>query len=244
VSDAWSLLQARKRSSGGAPVVTSIDGATDARTELSATSLENAAAKIANALRDEFDLEQGARVGLLLPLHWQRAAWCAGVWTAGCIVDLDADPTAVDLFVTTIDDAAAVSGQTRRDVAVVSLHPFGLPLSEPLPHGSFDVTLAVRQQPDAYLFEPPSGGLPAMTCAGRTMSQQEVLDVARMRADDWGLGAGGRLLASDGIDLLDGWLAALAVPLVADARVVLAHGVTDLDPLIDQERITARARPS
>ena len=223
--------------------MTSIDGATDARTELSATSLENAAAKIANALRDEFDLESGARVGLLLPLHWQRAAWCAGVWTAGCIVELAADPTAVDLFVTTIDDAAA-AGPTRRDVAVVSLHPFGLPLSEPLPRGSADVTLAVRQQPDAYLFEPPSGDLPALTRAGSTMSQQEVFDVARTRAADWGLGAGGRLLASDGIDLVDGWLAALAVPLVADASVVLARGIADIDRLIEQERITAQARPS
>ena len=224
--------------------MTSIDGATDARTELSATSLENAAAKIANALRDEFDLESGARVGLLLPMHWQRAAWCAGVWTAGCIVELAADPTAVDLFVTTIDDAAAVTGPTRRDVAVVSLHPFGLPLSEPLPRGSADVTLAVRQQPDAYLFEPPSGDLPALTRAGSTMSQQEVFDVARTRAADWGLGAGGRLLASDGIDLMDGWLAALAVPLVADASVVLARGIADIDRLIEQERITAQARPS
>ena len=224
--------------------MTSIDGATDARTELSATSLENAAAKIANALRDEFDLESGARVGLLLPLHWQRAAWCAGVWTAGCIVELAADPTAVDLFVTTIDDAAAVTGPTRRDVAVVSLHPFGLPLSEPLPRGSADVTLAVRQQPDAYLFEPPSGDLPALACAGSTMSQQEVFDVARTRAADWGLGAGGRLLASDGIDLMDGWLAALAVPLVADGSVVLARGIADIDRLIEQERITAQARPS
>ena len=224
--------------------MTSIDEATGARTELSATSLENAAAKIANALRDEFDLEAGARVGLLLPLHWQRAAWCAGVWTAGCIVDLDADATSVDLFVTTIDDAAGVTGPARRDVAVVSLHPFGLPLSEPLPDGSIDVTLAVRQQPDAYLFEPPSGDLSALTCAGRTMSQQEVLDMARTRAADWGLGTGGRLLASDDIDLIDGWLAAVAVPLVADASVVLARNIADADQLVGQERITARATSS
>ena len=224
--------------------MTSIDGATGGRTELSATSLENAAAKIANALHDEFDLEPGAGVGLLLPLHWQRAAWCAGIWTAGCVVDLEADATVADLFVTTLGEAATVTGRAHREIAIVSLHPFGLPITEPLPAGCVDVTLAVRQQPDAFLFEPPNGDLPALTWGGSTLTQREVLDIARVRASDWGVAAGGRLLVTDGIDLLDGWLAALAVPLVADASVVLAAGVADIDRIVAQEHVTARARPS
>ena len=87
VTDVWSLLQRRRRESAGAPLVTFLDAGTGERTELSAVSVENAAAKIANALRDEYDLGPGAAIGLRLPLHWQRSAWCAGAWTAGCVVD-------------------------------------------------------------------------------------------------------------------------------------------------------------
>ncbi len=83
VSDLWTLLQRRRREGAGAPVVTYVDADAGERTELSAVSLENAAAKIANALRDEYDLGPGATIGLRLPLHWQRSAWCAGAWTAG-----------------------------------------------------------------------------------------------------------------------------------------------------------------
>ncbi len=60
VTDVWSLLQRRRRDGAGAPLVTFVDAATGERTELSAVSLENAAAKIANALRDEYDLGPGA----------------------------------------------------------------------------------------------------------------------------------------------------------------------------------------
>ena len=122
------------------------------------TSIENAGAKIANALRDTFDLDAGAVVGVFMPVHWQRAAWCAGVWTAGCVIALDADPRSVDLTVAGPLEADALARGGNTDVAVVSLHPFGLPLTDALPPGAQDVTLAVRQQPDAYLFDRPSGG--------------------------------------------------------------------------------------
>jgi uncharacterized protein (TIGR03089 family) len=236
----WTLLQARKRTAGGSPLVTFLDGTHGGRTELSATSLENAAAKIANALRDEFDLERGATVGVLIPVSWQRSAWCAGIWTAGCILDLSGDPATADLLVAGPAEAGTLSDRSR-DVAVVSLHPFGLPIAEPLPAGAFDVTLAVQQQPDAYLFDPPDGGTAALRWDARTLSQGEVLDVARERASVWGLEPGGRLLADDRLDHLDGWLAALAVPLAADASVVLARGVADAARLVEQEQVTTTA---
>jgi uncharacterized protein (TIGR03089 family) len=242
VVDVWTVLQARKRAAGGAPVVTYVDGAGAVRTELSATSLENAAAKVANALRDEFDLAPGACVGLLIPVHWQRSAWCAGSWTAGLVVDPAPEPGSVDLLVVgpAQVNAALASGATG-EVAVVSLHPLGLPGTDPLPGGATDVTVAVRQQPDAYLFDPPAGTMPALRWQGRTLSQEDVLQLGRERAAAWGLEPGGRLLAGDGLDLLDSWLASLAVPLGADASVVLAHDVSDAARVIAQEHITATA---
>lgn len=242
MTDAWTLLQQRRRSAPGLPVVTHIDGRDGTRTELSAVSLENAAAKIANALRDEFGLEAGAVVGLRLPLHWQRAAWCAGVWTAGCVIDLESDD--VDLLVGGPLEAAAVGSAVTSPVAVVSLHPFGLPVEAELPSGAEDVTLAVRQQPDAYLYDSPSGAMAALRESGRTLTQDEVLRRGEVLAAAWGLAAGGRLLVDDRVaddSPLDAWLASLAVPLAADAAVVLASNVTDADSLARQERVTARA---
>lgn len=216
--------------------MTSINLPLNERTELSATSLENAAAKIANALRDEFGAEPGTVIGLHLPQHWQRSAWCAGAWTAGCIVaprSVDAD-----LLVASAELACDLAG---RDVAVVSMHPFGLPLTQALPAGAFDVTVPVRQQPDAYLYDPPSADYPALRIGDHGLSQAEVLEVAAARALGWGLSAHGRLLVAEDLEELDAWLCACAVPLAADASVVIVSGGTATDALIDNERVTASA---
>ena len=218
--------------------MTSLVPGTGERTELSATSLANAAAKIANALRDEFELDSGGRVGLHLPLHWQRACWLAGAWTAGCAVEPHG--VDVDLVVTGPAQAAELIAAGVPRVAVVSLHPFGLPITDPLPPGAFDVTVAVRQQPDAYLHEPPSEGDDALVLEGARLSQDVVLARAEASAAAWGLEAGGRLLVDEGTAEPATWLAALAVPLVAAASVVLVGG--DGIGLAEQERITATAR--
>lgn len=236
MTDIWTALQSRRRTGAGAPVVTFVDVTRAERTELSATSLENAAAKIANALRDEFDLSPGALVGLHLPAHWQRSAWCAGAWTAGCVVIPDG--TEADLVVCAPQSADRLAG-LGIDVCVVSLHPFGLPLTEPLPDGAVDVTIAVRQQPDAYLFDPPSTGSPALRISGETLDHAALLAVARSRGTAWGLAPGGRLLADDAVSGADAWLAALAVPLACDASVVLVHGGGA--GVAGQERVTASA---
>jgi len=137
--------------------------------------------------------------------------------------------------------AAALGGTTRAPIVVVSLHPFGLPVDAALPPGVADVTLAVRQQPDAYLFDPPTGATPAWRESGATASQQEVLIRARELAGAWGLGTTGTLLADERLAEADGWLAALAVPLATGASVVLASNVADLESVVAQERVTARA---
>lgn len=237
MTDVWSLLQRRRRDGAGAPLVTFVDADTGERTELSAVSLENAAAKIANALRDEYDLDAGATIGLRLPLHWQRSAWCAGAWTAGCLVAPGS--AEADLVVTTAAEATARAGTVPR-LAAVSLHPFGLPIAEPLPAGVDDVTLAVRQQPDAYLFDPPTATTAAFRTHDGVLDQAGVVELALARGAEWGLGPGGRLLVRDTAADEDGWLAALAVPLACRAAVVLVRGTGDTDRIEEQEQVTAR----
>lgn len=229
VPDIWSLLTGRVRTSGAQPLVTYLDAASGERTELSATSVANAAAKIANALRDEYDLEPGDRVALDLPMHWQRSTWSAGVWTAGCIVTDSA--TDAELIVTTVDRAT----ESPTPTVVVSMHPFGLPVSEPLPAGVTDATVAVRQQPDAWLYETPEASMPALEVSGRTLSQDELLAEARAL----GCSTGDRVLAADIPSPLTSLLAGLPLPLAIDGSVVLVAGSDAPASIRDQERVTA-----
>jgi uncharacterized protein (TIGR03089 family) len=220
-------------------MVTYVNPVSGERSELSAASLANSAAKIANALRSEFDLEPGAVVGLRIPPHWQRAAWCAGTWTAGCAIDVDT--VEADLIVAGPAEARTLAEAGARDVAVVSLHPFGLPIAEILPAGCLDVTLTVRQQPDAYLFEPP--GPDDLAIAGtRAATQGDVLQHAADLAERWDLSSGGRLLVDRLTRPEDAWLGAFAVPLVIGGSVVIVDGIGDGAELREQERITAIAR--
>ena len=84
----YAALQARVRRSPSAPLLTFYDLATGERMELSALSLDNAVAKTAGLLRDDLDVMPGDRVGVHLPLHWQRAVWwgASGCFRVGCFV--------------------------------------------------------------------------------------------------------------------------------------------------------------
>ncbi|HEX4249647.1 MAG TPA: TIGR03089 family protein, partial [Pseudonocardia sp.] len=77
------------------PLVTYYDDATGERIELSGTTLANWAAKTANLMRDECDLEPGARVAVLLPAHWQTLVVLLGAWWCGA--EVVADPAGADL---------------------------------------------------------------------------------------------------------------------------------------------------
>ena len=82
------LLDPYLTGSGAArPLITYYDDATGERVELSATTTANWAAKAANLLRDECDVEPGTPVAVLLPAHWQAAAEPAG---GGVALSLDA----------------------------------------------------------------------------------------------------------------------------------------------------------
>lgn len=241
--DAWSLLQSRVRSSGAAPFVTYVDAETGERTELSAISVANAAAKIANAIRGEFDCEPGDLLDLDLPLHWQWTSWCLGAWVAGVAVRPHAPPASDISVMITTPARAHLWDAERSRVVVASLHPFGLPVTEPLPPRVEDATVIVRQQPDAYLFDPGTGGTAALSVGDTRETQDEVLQSARGLADAMDVSPGDRLLVPADRADIDGWLACAALPLAVDCSIVIVRGSADaaaVDAIAQQEQVTAR----
>lgn len=237
------MLATRLRRRPGDPVVTYLDVTAGERTELSATSLANAASKIGNAIVDEFDLLPPARIALAMPAHWQFAAWCLGTWLAGCCVDLDFD-VEPDALVTDDPSFPANSWPGLRP-QVVSRHPFGLPIAEALPDTHDDVTLAVRRQPDAYLHAPGTLSDLALQSRDDSWDQAALVRAAEALADAWEVREGDRFLIDDHIGRVDAALACAVIPLARDASVVIAHGADDVARarIAEQERAKPAAAP-
>ncbi|WP_028923711.1 TIGR03089 family protein [Pseudonocardia acaciae] len=173
------------------PLVTYYDDATGERIELSGTTLANWAAKTANLLRDECDLEPGGRVAVLLPAHWQTLAVLLGAWWCGAEVvtgvDLD-DPVDVACC-----DADRLQSACAADVPVVvalSLHALGAGLAD-LPAGVVDFATEVRAHGDVFT---PDGDAGAAVLDGRGAA--EVLADARAAAAEAGLTVTSRVLTA------------------------------------------------
>ncbi len=219
----WTALTSRRARRGPQPLVTYLDTRGSIgieRTELSATSVENAVAKIANALREEFDLGPGSSVGLHLPWHWQRSLWWGGCAAIGAQVvpyghpgqvDLVAcAPSEVDALAAAVDSGSAVSA---REVLVVSLHPLGLPIVEPLPSGFLDATTIVRAQPDAFWpAEDPSLTALQVPVPDGALPGQRTLVAYR---------AAGRPIGDHRSASSEPWTWPLALPLAMDGSVVM-----------------------
>jgi uncharacterized protein (TIGR03089 family) len=188
------------------PRITYYDDATGERIELSAATLANWAAKTGNLLRDELGAEPASRVAVLLPAHWQTAAVLFGVWWIGADVVLGGSAADVALSTATRLDEADTTG--AREVAVLSLDPFGRPAPD-LPVGVTDYATAVRVHGDQIVAERHPG--PAL--AGRSVD--EVLAACQESATAKGLTAGDRVLSTATWDrpddVIDGLLAVLAV---------------------------------
>lgn len=89
------LLAREARRDGARPFLTWYDDATGDRVELSVATTANWAAKIANHLVDELDVQPGDDVLVDPAMHWTTAVVLLGAWTAGGHV-LFGDPPTVD----------------------------------------------------------------------------------------------------------------------------------------------------
>ncbi|WP_199439473.1 TIGR03089 family protein [Umezawaea beigongshangensis] len=189
----------------GQPLITHYDDAAGTRVELSRATIANWAAKTANWLRDEHDVEPGDRVAVLMPAHWQTAGVLLGAWWCGATVT--DDPAGAKVAVVAPGTAAAGAGA----VAVASLHAMGLGLGERRPEGTVDYLDEVRLHGDDFTpYSPVPGDAPAL---GRS-TVDELVAEARSRAEILEMGPDSRVLSTvewtlpDG--LLNGWLAVLA----------------------------------
>jgi uncharacterized protein (TIGR03089 family) len=135
----------------GRPLITHYDDDAGTRVELSRATVANWAAKTANWLRDEHDVEPGDSVAVLLPAHWQTAGLLLGAWWCGArVVGAGAGAKVA---------VVPPGGTADADVvAVASLHPMGLGAGAPV-----DYLDDVRVHGDDFTpWEPVPGSTPAL----------------------------------------------------------------------------------
>ncbi|MEN0135526.1 MAG: TIGR03089 family protein [Rhodococcus sp. (in: high G+C Gram-positive bacteria)] len=223
------LLDPILKNDPAGPRVTFYDDATGERVELSALTLANWAAKTANLLRDEFALEPGARVAVLLPAHWQTAAVLLGAWWAGAEVVLEPDADAEIALVTAqrLGDVEDVP-----EVAALSLDAFGRPVPD-LPVGITDYATSVRVHGDQ--FRPTVAG-PAL--AGKSVD--DVLAAALASAESHGITGTDRVLSVEAWDSPDALIDGLVAVFAAGASLVqVANPDTAAQARrVDTEKIT------
>ncbi|MGH3963762.1 MAG: TIGR03089 family protein [Pseudonocardiaceae bacterium] len=218
------LLGPLLRADPARPRITHYDDSAGSRVELSGATLANWAAKTANWLRDELDVQPGDAVAVLLPPHWQTAGVLLGAWWCGATVTTSpAGAVAVALCgIDRIADAASAD-----EIATLGLDALGMGIRV-LPPGVRDYTSEVRVHGDTFT---PGGPGPDTQALGA---------VARSRATELGLAAGDRLLCTTSWDMTVPGEVLLAV-LAADASLVQCTGTdpTALPARCAAERITA-----
>lgn len=215
------------------PLITYYDDATGERIELSGTTLANWAAKTANLLRDECDLEPGGRVAVLLPAHWQTLSVLLGAWWCGAEVVSSTDGADV---VCCDADRLDVALAAEADVVVaLSLHAFGAGLPG-LPVGVVDYATEVRLHGDAFA---PEHGAAGNALDGSAVA--ETLAAARKAADSAGLTEAARVLTTRDWSVADGLLEVPLAVLTAGGSLVQCRNATSdeaLDRRADSERVT------
>ncbi|WOC11158.1 TIGR03089 family protein [Gordonia sp. MP11Mi] len=193
------------------PLFTFYDEGTGERTELSAATLGNWAAKIANFLRDEIGVAPGDDVRVDLPEHWQSAAVLLGTWWAGARVlvgDTGGDPRVV------FTDAARLDAHDAEEIVVVPLDPFAMG-SRSLPIGVNDFGESVRAHGDRYS---PSG-----------VGELALDDVptASLASRESEVAPGERVVSTRPWNTADTIANNLLAPLLAGASLVWVRGAND-----------------
>ncbi|MGH3861119.1 TIGR03089 family protein [Actinokineospora sp.] len=204
------LLLRPLRAASAKPLITHYDDAVGSRVELSVATVTNWAAKTANWLVEEHDVEPGTPVSVRLPAHWQTAGILLGAGWCGAHIT-DEDP--VVTFV-----APGETGEGA--VAAVSLDPMGRDLGGSS-EGVTDFVGEARMFGDDYFGSTVDGSTPALM--GSTVD--EVLAAARRIGAEYGAGA--RVLCTREWAMPAGLLAALVAPLAVGGSIVQ---VSNADP--------------
>lgn len=218
------------------PLLTYYDDSSGERTELSATSLGNWVAKTANFLIDGLALDEGSRIALVLPPHWQTAGVLLGAWTAGHQVidypDVDAADRPDAVFCTETDLLSYAD--LRCEVVGLTLDPWGRGLSGQWP-AITDYAREIGGYGDQFRSSVPvATSAPALTAGSLELTQESLAGAAEELADRLGMIGGGRIMVSRDLAVVAGPVSWLLAPLAAGSSVVL---VTDPD----SERLAARA---
>lgn len=200
---------------GPQPFVSYYDEASGERSELSARSLGNWAAKTHFLLIDELGLGVGDRAYLALPAHWISVPPVLGCLTAG--LEIVADPASAD--VAFVGPSAIPDGVP--DVYVIAPDSAAVGFGSAVPAGAADYVTSVRPQPDKWntvrLLADPSD--PCF--AGRTRG--EVVEWAR----SCGLDDGARVLSTRDWATDEDLVETLFAPLAAGGSVVYVRNAPD-----------------
>jgi uncharacterized protein (TIGR03089 family) len=212
------LLRPLLVSSAARPLITHYDGAAGSRIELSVATMANWAAKTANWLSDECDVEPGSPVAVLLPAHWQTVGVLLGAWWCGATVT--ADPAGAT--VAFVPPGGAAPGASL--VAVASLDPMGRDLGGAPTDGTVDYIGDARVHGDDFLALTP---VPGTVAALDKSTVDELLTEARERAAALGLTRTSRVLSTRDWTFPAGVVDCVLAVLTAGASLVQ---VTNPDP--------------
>jgi uncharacterized protein (TIGR03089 family) len=145
-------LRLRVGRDGSSPLITYYDLRSGERTELSAATFANWAAKTANLL-DELGVAPRDAVRLDLardaPGHWITYVWAVACWEVGAMVALRPFSRGSALVVAG-PDWSGYETSIATDIVACALRPLGQPFWEPLPTGVLDYAVEVRRQADRH----------------------------------------------------------------------------------------------
>lgn len=146
------------------PFLTYYDVTSGERIELSAVTTANWVAKTSNFLIDGLDAENGTRIRLDLPTHWETFVWILSAWSVGAVLtDHDAD-------IAVVGPSLDADEETR---VALSLKPLGLPFDHP-PMGFIDYNAEVLGHSDHFqAFDPPNAQSLALDLDGHTWTHDE-----------------------------------------------------------------------
>ncbi|WBT09329.1 TIGR03089 family protein [Corynebacterium sp. SCR221107] len=231
------LLSTVLQADPATPRLTLYDETTGARLDFSGITLDNWAAKVANMLREELDMEEGSTIACVLPVSWQAVVIVLGAMAAGVNVTFDPSDPAAEVTFIAFDAAGAAdlgayarSLGARGDIVAVTADPMGRGVAETghsLADGIIDFAPTVRFYGDQF-FE-----------SGPTLS--DVLSRADA-ASPTAVTAGARVLSS-GWTSFEQLCAKVLSPIATGGSAVVVKGLAGpdrLEKIASVEKATAR----